>query len=55
MATIKQRFIDGKAKIDIVDVEANVKIIEAAFKAIDKTIQSTGLALDSILKLIAKR
>jgi TP901 family phage tail tape measure protein len=47
-SAIVQKEIEWKAKLDIADVEANAKIIEAAFKSIDNTISSTGATLASI-------
>lgn len=48
-SAIVQQSIEWKAKIDIADIEANAKIIEAAFKSIDNTVTSTGETLSSIV------
>jgi len=53
-SAIVQKSIEWKAKLDIADVEANAKIIEAAFKSIDNTITSTGTTLSSIIGSIAE-
>ena len=44
-----QKAIEWKAKLDIANVEANMKIIEASFKSIDNTITSTGTTLSSMV------
>jgi hypothetical protein len=51
MERIKQKFTNDtvKAKLDIVDIEANAKIIEASFASIDNTIESTGQTLCNLI------
>ena len=46
---IIQKSLEWKAKLDIANVEANAKIIEATFKSIDNTIISTGETLSSLM------
>ncbi|MEI7635872.1 MAG: phage tail tape measure protein [Syntrophus sp. (in: bacteria)] len=48
-ADIIQKAIEWKAKLDIAEVEANAKKVEAAFKSIDNTITSTGTTLSSMM------
>jgi hypothetical protein len=47
-----QKAIEWKAKLDIANVEANTKIIEASFKSIDNTITSTGTTLSSFMGVL---
>ena len=53
-ADIIQHAVEWKAKLDIANVEANAKIVEAAFKSIDNTISSTGTTLTSMLGTYAE-
>ncbi len=46
---IVQKAIEWKAKVDIAEIEAGTKKIEAAFKSIDNTMTSTGETLQSII------
>ena len=48
-SAIVQNSVEWRAKLDIADVEANAKIIEAAFQSINNTITSTGETLSSIV------
>ena len=46
---IIQKSIEWKAKVDIAQVEAGAKIIEATFKSVDTVITSTGTTISSLL------
>ncbi len=45
---IIQKSIEWKAKIDIANIEANTKIMEATFKSLDNTITNTGATMSSL-------